>query len=220
MVSYSSHKERKLLQLNECSIRGRSPQYSGLEFDTEDETLEFPWSETSEEDWLHSIDVPTPLHSLPSLLNPLCASYETFLQAQWYKRAKESKRIEALDVLRDYIFTQPKYIQYSGRLESSLVENQMNMLDINLFLDYLPILRSMAVHERISDSIYHIQDVSNPNAIHVLSKRKPNTRQSKRHGREHYFDKVIPSYVWEKSKLAVKEIGHQLAEMSLLYQLK
>jgi hypothetical protein len=226
MVPCTSYRERELLQFNECSIRGQSPQYAVVVLDTEDEPLEFSllYTDMSEEDGLRTIDIPTSLHSLPSLLNPTRTSYNTAYQEEQHKRNKESNHMSILNVLREYIFTQPKHIQYLGRLESISVDryqtlNQMNMMDCVIFLDYLPLLRCMAFHEQISDRIVHVQVDSNQAEISNATKRKPNTRQSKKVGREQYFDKIIPVCSLHDSTQTVKDVATQLANMSLLVQL-
>lgn len=211
------YRERKLLRWNEASIRGCSLQYSGAV--DEDETDQYCDNAppSSDEDYLLSNQIPTPLFDLPHLLNASNATFPSLLQFEVYKQRKKSVRTEALHLLRDSLFTNTKSMRYTRRLDMPLTEAEHGftdvstgtcMLDSDVFLDYIPLLRCMAEQESVAEFISKTQDVS--------TTRKRTTRLSIRLGREHYFDKIVARYTWKESNQTSKDVADRLASMSLL----
>jgi hypothetical protein len=220
MTRYLSHRERKLLRWNELSVRGCSLQYSGMVDEEEDQYREHA-TETSDEDYLLSKIFPTPLLDLPQILAISNTSSPCMLRYECYKQQQLSNCAESLRVLRESVFTNPKYTRYSRRLDLSTTEFdhdaiKLGGLDPDIFLDYLPLLRCMAVQERISEIIYKTQDTSSDDCR--STSRRRNTRLSKRLGREQYFDKIIQLYTWQESNPSSKDVADHLANMSMLYK--
>lgn len=217
MTRYLSNKERKLLRWYEPSIRGCSLQYSGnLDENEGDQYREFA-SELSDEDYLLSNIVPIPLFDLPQFLSPQNKGLPQTLQYEFYKQQQKMIHAETWLLLRDSIFTNPKYIRYSRRLDLPFDDandcaTDVTMLDSDIILDYLPLLRNMAVQEQVSEFTYKALKASNNDP----ATRRRTTRQSIKLGREQYFDKIVPSYTWQESNRSSKDVVDRLADMSLL----
>ena len=218
-----SRRERRLLRWNESSIRGCSLQYSGIADEDETDQYRENLSQSSEEDYLLSNSIPVPLVDLPQILSASTTLFPSSVRYELYKQQQKSVCTEALHILRDSIFTHPKYTRYSRRLEipmpdteHCLIDSRTCMLDSDVFLDYLPLLRCMAEQERIAEFISKAQDQLSHD-IPSTSRRR-STRQSTRRGREHYFDQIVPSYTWKGSDRTSKDIADQLATMSMLHK--
>jgi hypothetical protein len=221
MTRYLSNQERKLLRWNELSIRGCSLQYSGLFDEEEADKYRESVLESSDEDYLLTTAVPTSLFDLPQILTASSTTLPCTFRYEFHHQQQKSYRTEVLHLLRDSLFTNPKYTRYSQRLELPATKVDLGvtescMLVSDIFLDYLPLLRCMAVQESISEFIYKTQDVSNQNGRSTTRRR--NTRLSIRLGREQYFDKIIPSYTLQASNMTTKEIVDSLASTSMLFK--
>ena len=223
MTRYLSHRERKLLRWNELSIRGCSLQYSGVVDDDDGDEEEVKYREStsvsSDEDNLFSSSIPTALFDLPLVLTASTVTIHCTLRHEFYQQQQKSNRAELLQLLRDYAFTNPKYTRYSRRLELPVTEldhglSELCMLESDIFLDYLPLLRNMAVQERISEFIFKTSSSSDCRSTTQRFK----TRRSKSLGRDQYFDKIIPSYTTKESNRTSKDIADRLANMSMLYK--
>ena len=219
MTRNLSHRDRKLLRWNELSIRGCTLQYSGVIDDDETDQYREIALDSSDEDYLLSNDIPTPLVDLPHILITLNATVPCAFRYECYKQQQKTNRLESLHLLRTSIFTNPKYTRYFRRLEMPITEAVSGatgtcMLHSDIFLDYLPMLRCMAVQERFSEFIYKTQDATSRDCL--STSRRRNTRLSQRLGREQYFDKIIPLYTWQESDRSSKDVADHLANMSFL----
>ena len=212
-------REQKLLLWQECSVRGLSPKY--VDAPDNEETQESPLvsSEMTEEDYLFPVDPPVFLLELSHSLTLFSKSPLNDITEEFVYRTKVAKVMEAITSLRDFLFCHPKYTRLQSRLLSDPLLLNHQALSLNLFLDYLPLLRSMAVQERISDYMFKIQEASNSDDASALMKNHGRrvTRRSKTRGREQYFDKLFPPYAFETSNKTANGIVELLANMSLLY---
>jgi hypothetical protein len=222
MVRLTSSREQKLLRWNECSIRGASPKYSDNVDEEESDEFRPTALDISEEDNLFLVDSPISMRALPLYLNPSSRSPVNVAQDEFFRQRKATKMLKTTKMLSGYIFPQASHIRFSQRFALSRFvnpsfTNQSSIVDSDLLLDYLPFLRGMAVQERISDCIFQAQEILDPDAASSTNHRKRETRRSKKLGREQYFEKIIPSYVFADSERTAKEITNQLADLSLLY---
>jgi hypothetical protein len=87
-------------------------------------------------------------------------------------------------------------------------------IDSDVFLDYLPLLRNMAVHERSADYAFQQVCTSDPESAAAMSGRRRTTRRGGRPlERKHYF--VTMGSCKENSLANV--IGSKLADELLHY---
>lgn len=201
--------------------RGRSPKYGGNH--CEDGVDEFGETSThqSDEDCLVCYCTPIVLLELPHILNTSYMSFPVLLLDERYNRRKQSQRSRVLKLLKESIFTHPKYTRFFGRLQkeslsSSNCSNFYSMLDGDIFLDYLPLLRCMAVQEQILESVFHSQGCSYPDGSSDLRR---STRRSLKNGREQYFDKIVPFHARQQLIVNTNQttqcIVQELCDMSL-----
>jgi hypothetical protein len=222
MVRMTS-RDRNLLHWHDRSVRGLSPLYAEI-LDNQ-ETIEDPSmsSEMAEEDFLFPVDPPAFMldmaHSLT--LSPRSPLWNG-INNEFLCRTKTKKLLEAMTVARDFIFAQPKYTRLLSRLSSHPLldpcfkQHQPLSADFHLFLDYLPLLRCMAVQERIAEYLFKVQESSNDGSS-LMNKGRRTTRRSLKRGREQYFETIVPSYLFVDSNKTAKDIVELLANTSLLY---
>uniref|UniRef100_A0A7S1ZDJ0 AAA+ ATPase domain-containing protein n=1 Tax=Ditylum brightwellii TaxID=49249 RepID=A0A7S1ZDJ0_9STRA len=87
-----------------------------------------------------------------------------------------------------------------------------DVFDSRFFLDYIPILRSMAATEVIAEKRYYenMKDTDDSNC----SSSRRSSRRRNRGGRKHYFEKLISG---SRQELLDKKTGAHLARMILSY---
>jgi hypothetical protein len=84
----------------------------------------------------------------------------------------------------------------------------------DVFLDYLPLLRNMAVHERSSEHAFQQVRASDPDSAAAMSGRRRTTRRGGRQlERTHHF---VAMGSCKENSLAI-EIGSKLADELLHY---
>jgi hypothetical protein len=222
MVKVTS-RERNLLHWHEHSVRGLIPLYSET-LDNE-ETADVPpvSSEVAEEDFLFPVNPPAFMLDLAQLLHASKGvSSWNCINDEFICRKKITKVMEAMSMAREYIFAQPKYTRLLSRLLSFPLldplcyQHQTFSTHINFFLDYLPLLRCMAVQERVAEYVYNVQESSND--AYLMKNGRRATRRSLKRGREQYFETIVPSYVFVGSNKTAKDIVEVLANTSLLYE--
>jgi hypothetical protein len=87
-------------------------------------------------------------------------------------------------------------------------------MDSDVFLDYLPLLRNMAVHERSAEHAFQKVCASDPESAAALSGRRRTTRRGGRQlERKHYFVAVGSC----KENSLANELGSKLADELLHY---
>jgi hypothetical protein len=142
---------------------------------------------------------------------------EQFLRVQ----RKAAKTEDIMDLLCDFIFpgqsrTRMFYRAMTRELDPLLETTET--IDNELFLDYLPLLRCMAVRERACELLFQAAYAEDPDSAASMMNRKRATRRGKKLGREHYFERKAPTSVWNESDKSAKEVGGLLAEQALLYE--
>lgn len=219
MVKLTS-RERSLLHWHERSVRGLSPLYAE-DLDNEESSDDPPFSsEMTEEDFLFPVDPPTFMIDLSQSLDTSSRPpLSHCIRDEFFCRTKTTNLSETLTLTRECIFAQPKYIRLLSRLLSYPLcsQNRSMSSDYDLFLDYIPLLRCMAVQERVSEYMFKLQTSSNDASSRANNGRRT-TRRSLKRGREQYFDKIVPSHAFEGSMQTAQEIVELLANTSLLYE--
>lgn len=214
-------RERNLLKLSESAIRGLSPPIADVTDDEETEEFNIN-SDVPEEDMLLPANPPECVLSLPFYLSPSLYSPESVRKDHSLLRRKTSKTVEAINLFCDFIFTRDMQTRMVLRAMSRdvdpLISGHYATVDSQLFLDYLPLMRCMAVHECSSEFIFNAAEAQDPDAAATMTNRLRSTRRSKKLGREHYLERVVPSFVWQQSDTTAKEVGERLADSSLLHE--
>lgn len=215
-------RERKLLKWSESNVRGLAPSSSNILEEVEPDAFKSS-ADVSEEDMLLPSPVPNCILSLPLFLNPECRSSKYVLQSDAFQRSRATKTEGAMKILRDLMFAREKHTGVSLRATKRHVDplllERFKTVDTMFFLDYLPLLRCMAVHERVAESVFCAAQAKDPDAVSSLTNRGRSTRRTKKLGREHYFEGVVPGFAWQKSSRTAKDVGSVLANSSLLYEI-
>lgn len=222
MTMPSSQRELRLIKLSETLARNRSCAISEIagsasqeEGAFEDETDFVMWSppdsKRSDEDCFLPRPVPTPLEYLPSLLlyarkYPKCINFPK-------EELLESRRKTTADVvlrLVGPIFTgkarTKMFCLGLGRSRSSPLEFEY---DSNLFLEYIPMLRNIAIHERSAES--------DPESETTRDSSRRSTRGSAKRGRPHFFERLSDSFRLGETEFTARETAQKLASSLLLY---
>jgi hypothetical protein len=221
-------RERNLVKRSVALCRGLScPRTDDSELLEENDDYAHMKFDRSEEDLLLPNGTPTCILALPFHLMNAHHSMGVLpiepISHYIMNRKRVAKTEENMGMLRKYIFPLEK--SQSRMLASSTERGFDPLLDIaettepQLFLDYLPLLRCMAVQEFIAELVYESVSSQDSEAADSLSNRR-NTRRSRKLGRQHYLEVIVPPFVWPDSDFTAKEIGAKLAKLSLVYDKK
>ena len=229
-----SARERALLRYSELSARGCCGPPS-LVVDTPEIDEEYVSSRLvdHDEDSFLPNHAPKSLDSLPNYLRnnrqPEATLFQRIEEDPLLERRKTDKLYSVLGFLHDFIF--PFRPQQGMRRRCLKPEANPSLpitevADPQFFLDYLPILRCMAVHERSAERVFQLAKEHNPDNAMILSNRKRSTRRSKELGRKHYMECIVPEFVWRETVSqnldgatgkSPNEIGNMLAESFLSF---
>jgi len=244
-----SSRERCLLKLHESTVRGQSyPQVDPTAEQADDESHgDFEPPELPEEELFLPNIVPPCFSSLPSLLehstgSETAGSIASDVQACLLQKRQRERVEEGLDLLYDYVFRfyySRLFVRGLGRVQDPFLSNVATAnegADPRLFLDYLPMLRVMMVHEKTAQHLFDLaaespSTTTEAGTAEVLSHRARVTRGSAKMGREHYLEKISPYVEWGKDdcdsdgvdanlrggEKSTRQVGHELAARCLLY---
>lgn len=219
----STFRERQLLKRSEGTLRGFSvPSVDVFEPPEDDDDYKFMHFDQSEEGLFLSNPSPACLLSLPSYLRGEDGSTSIECpELDLLERRKVDRMQEMSDLLSTFIFAQHTLqarIFCRGLVrEVDPLLPSVNAIDRHLFLDYLPMLRCISVHERSSDYVFAIANEVDPDAATSLSNRTRTTRRSKQMGRQHYLENISPAFQWKQTEQTAKQVGVTLAESFLVY---
>lgn len=236
MTVPSTGRERRLLKKEPSLFRGlsSSPNMSAAaEREKEDEDqvgFDQKTSNRFEEDVFLPGNVPACIGSLPRLLFDNCRTSRIqfpLIQPTQYHLMKRKREMQAMDnfnLLRSYFMlsdpSQQRTLFHHNEpeLDVLLLDEVTETKDATIFLDYLPMLRNMAVAECITEYLYKVSENSPHNSNdQPITNRRRNTRRSKKLGRQHYFDQLGREFVWKDSEYTPSQVGAKLANASLIY---
>jgi hypothetical protein len=218
-------RDRSLLKLIECCVRGLLSAAPLEETATEEACDEaHPSFERTDEEAFLPAQVPSSLSSLPFDFKRAAGNLYSprLIETVSMNRRKEDRFVVASTILRDYIFVRGKHTRLSlsatMRSVDPLLVGRLNRLDGGIVLDYLPMLRCMSALEREADSIFNTIQHTDQNAAFDMAHRQRSTRRSRARGREHYLEKVVPSFAWAGPGAAImaRELGTTLADSLLV----
>lgn len=224
-------REQNLLRRHANLFRGVSAQMTSQKEQVEetDETLEFV-TECSEEDQFLPNESSACVASLPSFLmqhhKPNIVEPIEPLKNFMINRSREQRAIQDTALLRSYILpvdsSQRRSLYSLDQSDYDPLLDSMETKDPGFFLDYLPLLRGMAVSESLAEYVYETmvsssKATNDSDAADGFSNRRIHTRRSKKLGFQHYFEKIVPDCVWKDSEHTPKEVGDVLANCSLVY---
>lgn len=221
----TTFRERQLLKRSEKALRGFSvPSVDVFEAPDDDDDYNFMHFDRSEESLFLTNPSPTCLLSLPTYLREVGArdhSVGNSPELDLLESRKRKRMRETSDLLLNFIFVeQPLQAHMFCRglvREVDPLLPSVDAIDRHLFLDYLPMLRCMSLHERSSEYEFALARKEDPDAATSLSNRTRTTRRSKAKGRLHYFENVSPAFQWQDTEQSAKQVGATLAESFLLY---
>ena len=211
-------RQRNALKQHERTGRGFAFSIASIleeEVENEDSSMR-----ASDEDMLLPHIAPDCIVRLPSYLWSLrtFASPATALEIVLSRRSREVKAEKHKAILRDFIFVYRDDIRMLFR---SIVRSCDPVLggienaEPQLFLDYLPILRTIAVQERISEAIHN---AAPSDGATKTNRHRRSTRQTSKRGYVHYLESLAPPQTWRISDQSAKIVGDVLATNSLLYE--
>jgi hypothetical protein len=224
VTNHFDRRERDLLIRTEQSLRGMSCRT--MENIVEDEENENGMSQDlpvdrTEEDMFLPHGAPTSLGLLPASLRRTCRNLFLFLDPvdnYLFRKKKQGQSKSMLDILCEFMFPGPSQTRLLYKAMSRLVDplvRTCETLDQSLFLDYLPLLRCMAVHEHIANTLLDISRQENPVGP-LTTNRKRSTRRGRKLGREHYLEVIAPAYTFQNSDQTAKTVGDSLCRLALI----
>jgi hypothetical protein len=169
-----------------------------------------------DEDFLLSRPIPTPLLSLPCLLLG-CRRPVVNNNAYMEECVMQRRQLAVLNACRDVI---DLVISHEARAKVHCMSfERLKQLpidctagDAKLLLDYIPILRICAVHERAALSVEVVDDGSSGLA------RRRTTRKSAKRGRPHFFESLNLVIPWGEGIPSAVQAGETLALQVLQYE--
>jgi len=216
--------DRRLLKRTESAVRGLSlSSVEDFELPEDDEEYNGLVFGRCEEDMFLFTPTPTSILSLPTLLRRTRGSSDTCYPANddnLLERKMLSQWEKAIQLAADYVFPSAIPKMFSRGLSRAMdpILPNRQLIDSALFLDFFPILRCMALHERAAEHVFVQTGAADTEFAATLSNCQRSTRRSRKRGREHYLEKISPTFQRQESDLAsAKQIGAVLAESALVY---
>lgn len=221
-----NRRERNLLVRSETSARGLScPKTADISEEEDDKQEESNERDICDEDMFLPNASPAPLWSLPTyLLAHGGAVADRFIKLDTDERLSfESidRRNRLRHWLLDYIFfcDSRKNTHFFADVHRPLdpLLRCCDTMDSRLWLDYLPLLRCMALLDQKGDATYQNALSLDPNSASALSNRNRQTRRSKQQGFKYYLESLVPTQVWhrEDNKVSAKDLAAAMAEFAL-----
>lgn len=224
VTDHFDRRERDLLIRTEQSLRGMSCRTMENIVEDEEKENEMPQDlpiDKTEEDMLLPHRTPTSVRSLPAHLRKTLQNPFLITDPVDFHLLKKKKQVQSksmLNILCEFIFPGPSQARLFYKSVSRLVDplvRTCETVDRSLFLDYLPLLRCMAVHEHIANTLFQISTQENTGAP-LTTNRKRSTRRGRKLGREHYLEVIAPAYTFQNSDQTVKTVGDTLCRSALI----
>ena len=224
-----SARERKLFKVAEESGRRVSSSVEDVVASTGDEKDEklsvdtiqdlTMWSptdlHTSEEDFLLTRPTPTPLLALPHILMNARTKRSTFPSYVKYnilEHRREAQADELVEMVDRVLCAEAAPKMFCRGLHRFSLAFLPGEYDTKLFLDYIPVLLNMAVHEQAAASCCDIDGESS-----TLPSRRRATRTTVKKGRTHYFEILNHvAFRWDDENTAA-DLGKKLAAAWMNY---
>jgi DNA polymerase III delta prime subunit len=219
MVQPALARERRLLCRMEKELRGKPMTYEAT--DDEDEENSAPlFREESDDSFLLAGVVPISLHALPGYLrNQSIGRYPPIAWDFDFENRRKGVWEHQCSLLKSFTFANN---QADIRIFASGLNRDMDCLldptysfDSRILLDYLPLLRRMAVLERAWNHIFqHQEDIA---VAESLAHATRATRSSARRGRLHYFQEAFDFLRGLNDSEKSLEVGEAFASRFLSY---
>lgn len=216
------------------SFQQADPAEISLEEESGEQDSYVP-AELNEEEAFQPNIIPSCVLSLPLLLRKAQGediSLESSIRDQVFEQHQLERMDEQLDLLFYYVFSaNPSDNKGSyparlfalglGREVDPVLFRSKEAIDSNIFVDYLPLLRVMSLHEQVSQHVYDLAEQNPEEDSHQLSNRTRLTRRSAQKGRQHYLENVsfilkINGDQQEEGATSARDVGDQLAALCLL----
>jgi hypothetical protein len=214
-------RERRLLV--DCEARARSFSFQNSSAINEEkegsESLFSPCELCDEERFLPN-RCPRPLLSLPSYLRMAGDSSKLILDDRI--AAETNKRRNRLFVWIDqYVFAgevrkNKHFFSDLHRCHDPVLPNSETK-DRRLWLDYLPLIRCIAILDTVAEAAYRRTLTEDPSAASEMSNRKRRTRQASRKGFGYYMENIVPGAVWSATDSDVQDLVGAFAEFVMRY---
>jgi DNA polymerase III delta prime subunit len=219
MVQPALARERRLLCRMEKELRGKLMTYEAT--DDEDEENSVPlFREESDDSFLLAGVVPISLHDLPGYLrNQSIGRYPPIAWDFDFENRRKGVWEHQCSLLKSFAFANN---QADIRIFASGLNRDMDCLldptysfDSRILLDYLPLLRRMAVLERAWNHIFQHQE--DTEVAKSLAHATRATRSSARRGRLHYFQETFDFLRGLDNSEKSLEVGEAFASMTISY---
>lgn len=173
-----------------------------------------PHLRTSEEDFLLCRPTPAPLLALPNILLSARMEGSSSVPPYWkqgiLERRREAKADELVELVDRILCAEgaPKiFCRGLHRFSPAFLPGEF---DTKLFLEYIPVLLNMAVHEQAAASC-------DPDGDSAAPSRRRATRKTAKKGRTHYFEFLNHvAFRWDDENTAA-DLGKKLASAWLEY---
>ena len=220
-----NRRERNLLARNETSARGVSfPKATDVSEDEEDKKGEGIQNDVCDEDMFLPNPPPAPLWSLPAYIRTHGGGVtDPFIKLNVDERLSfesMARRNKMRHWLVDYIFIceTRKDSRFFADLHRTLdpLLSTSDTIDSRLWLDYLPLLRCMALLDQAGEITYQKALSLDPGSASALPNRRRQTRRSRQQGFNYYFESLVPGQVWhEDDEVTAKDLVNAMAEFAL-----
>lgn len=224
MAQPASARDRKLIK---AAVDARSTNFVASKVGSTDQQHQNPsdddvdstlWSSTCsgqpDEDFLLSRPIPTPLLSLPCLLHDCRrpgVNKDAYLEDYVLQRRQHAVLNACHDVI-DLVFSHEARARMHCMSFERLKQLPIDSAgDASLLLDYIPILRNGAIHERAALSI------GDDDGSLELGLRRM-TRKSAKRGRPHFFESLNSVIPWGEGIPSAVQAGETLALQVLQYK--
>lgn len=214
-----SPREGRLLRRMRRELRGTSLLFAEVE-DEEEETASPKMKEEPDDDALLPRPVPNSLLELPGYMRTVAKSPVAPIRSDIsFSRRRNDKLKRQIDLLESYTFAfhraDVKSFFCGLNRQVDVLLDPGDSFDSRLVLDYLPLLRRMAIMERATDCFFkEQQDVQIASS---LSNRSRSTRSSSKKGREHYFETAFEYLRTLDDSEQVNQVGNSFCQGFLSY---
>jgi hypothetical protein len=218
-----------LMHRSERMIRGKAvPSEESQQDQVEDEEGNVIFWENSEDDMYLANAIPHSLSLLPLQLKEVAGDRAEVIGATHishdplFQRKRLAKLHHGMDMLEkcDSRLDVPWLKLFAPRISRKFdpMLDTREMLDKRVFLDYLPLLRCMAVLERASDVASAADDPLSQELSQTSTyEGRRVTRRGRKRGRVHYFEQAFECFSsTDVDNKQAKNVGEKFAAAALL----
>jgi hypothetical protein len=227
MTSFFSMREKKIFQRTLNDLRGLAfedaEEVAGSN-DRDEKEAEpdiediIRWkAQVLEEDMFIPRTFEDPLASLPHILRKSAGCPLASLDDLDLERRKHATAHETYELL-NYIIDDDSRVKASRPKLGWVPVHSLvpeDVFDRETFLDYLPLLRSMALSESVAEFLHNASKTEEEEEHNARSRRS--TRSATRNGRQNYFDTISKVLKQDLADISTSDVTSRLAATRLQY---